>query len=121
MLPTWVRKWGAPIAESAENGFWKQGRLQPALFARDTRGFRAIARSHLRDSVGQVVAHRSLRERQLFGDRRARLPFPGKAQHATLAVRERIGVRPRFTCKLRIDDADAGVRPGRDAGIPRAR
>src|SRR5690606_18151099 len=85
------------------------GTLQPALLPRQPEGLDAVADAELADRLGQVVAHRAVREVELGGDVVRGLAIAGQAQHLALAVVERVGVAPGIERQLRIDRAAAAV------------
>src|SRR3546814_9935533 len=83
--------------------------LQPALLARHPVGLDAVADAELADRLGQVVAHRAVREVELDGDVAGRPALARQPQHLALAVVERVGVAPGVERQLRIDRAPAAM------------
>src|SRR3546814_1446107 len=83
--------------------------LQPALLARHPVGLDAVADAELADRLGQVVAHRAVREVELGGNVAGRPALAGQPQHLALAVVERVGFAPGVERQLRIDRAAAAV------------
>src|SRR3546814_3040428 len=81
--------------------------LQPALLARHPVGLDAVADAELADRLGQVVAHRAVREVELGGNVAGRPALARQPQHLALAVVERVGVAPGVERQLRIARAAA--------------
>src|SRR3546814_16535216 len=81
--------------------------LQPALLARHPLGLDAVADAELADRLGQVVAHRSVREVELGGNVAGRPAFAGQPKRLAIPGVARVGLAPSLESQLRLDGADA--------------
>src|SRR3546814_19081271 len=81
--------------------------LQPALLARHPVGLDAVADAELADRLGQVVAHRAVREVELGGNVAGRPDLARPPQHLALAGVGRVGATPGAARPRRIARAAA--------------